>query len=100
MKLKDITKKEIIKLFEFAKESATRGNITLAVRYGKMCKMIIKLTRVKIKLPICKCGAPLVAGITVRYRFRDGRNKRIVRTCLVCGRLTRFIIKNTSFSFL
>jgi len=96
---RDIALQRMQILFDNAVRSVRNGNIRFARRYCILIKKISMRNKVKIprriKRAICKnCFIPLIPGVTCRVRIKsEGKNSRIVVTCLVCGWIHRYRFK-------
>jgi ribonuclease P protein subunit RPR2 len=90
-----IASERISDLFGLAESEAATGELALSNRYVSLARRLG--TRYNIRLLpeyrelYCRgCSTYWVEGRTVRTRFRSGRR---VRTCLVCGRARRVVIR-------
>ncbi len=97
--IRDLVYQRVKELFNLAILSIRNNNIEFARKYCKLIKKLSMRSRVrlprKVKRMICKqCFIPLVPGLTCRVRIRsEGKNSRIVITCLLCGWVHRYRIK-------
>ncbi|MCY0860447.1 MAG: ribonuclease P [Sulfolobaceae archaeon] len=79
-----------------AEELARQGEIELARKYVKYAIVYSRKTKTKIPLEFkrkfCrKCYVPLIPGLTERRRIKS---KILVRTCLICGWVRRYPLRN------
>lgn len=95
-----LARERVDDLFALAQEEASDARSKLPDRYTRLARKIGM--RYNARLPpeyrelYCRgCSAFWVEGRTVRTRFRAGRR---VRTCLVCGRAHRVLLRARSSS--
>lgn len=88
-------------LYQIAYEALKVNNQPLArfyistmVNIGK--RLVIRLDP-SIKRTICKhCHSLLVEGITMKTRISSRRETHVVKTCLYCGNIKRFLARDES----
>ncbi len=93
----DLARQRIGRLFTFAAQ-VVKSDPHLANRYVEIALKISMRTRVRIpkelKRSICrKCNAFLYPGITSRVRIRARRSPHVSVTCLNCGAVRRYLLK-------
>ena len=93
--LREKWKRSIANYFSMAFNEA-RENPERARRYVLLAKRTAQKTNIRINPELnrryCKrCLIPLLPGVTARVRIH---NSRIVLTCLSCGSVRRFPLKN------
>ncbi|MEM0174258.1 MAG: ribonuclease P protein component 4 [Sulfolobaceae archaeon] len=87
--------KRIEKLILQAEELARSGELELSREYIKLALVYSSKTHVKIPLKLkrkfCrKCKTPLIPGLTERRRIRG---KVLIRTCICCGWIRRYVLR-------
>ncbi len=92
---KRIALETIEDLFQLAEAMYQRGEVELSKGYLKLARKISLRVRIKIpkdlKIRYCKrCFTPLIPGKSCRVRVKK---KRIIYTCLNCGKIRRYPIE-------
>ncbi len=91
----ELVLEDIMRLSQFSFSAAQEGDFDLSSRVNELIIRISQMTRVRlppeIKRTYCKrCKVSLIPGVTLSVRVRSqGRQKYVVRRCLVCGYIHR-----------
>ncbi|MGQ9760133.1 MAG: ribonuclease P protein component 4 [Candidatus Methanomethylicaceae archaeon] len=96
--IRDLAYQRIDNLFRLA-ELNIKSSPSLSDRYVEMALQISSRTKVRIpkrwKFFLCKsCHSFLYPGIRSRIRLSQRRSPHLVVTCLVCGAMKRYPLKN------
>ncbi|TET12139.1 MAG: ribonuclease P protein component 4 [Candidatus Thorarchaeota archaeon] len=102
-KARRLTQARVNILWEQALEEVKEGRSDVARRHMLSARKIAQKTRTKlprhISRRICKaCGTILVPGENCRVRIRHNRSRHMSVTCLSCGEMKRYYIKNKTTS--
>ena len=98
-KMKKIAERNIRRLLDLSFKVFPKDR-ELSKRYVDIALKISMKTRTRIpaeyKRFICrKCRTILIPGVNCRFRLQPRREPHIVRTCLECGRVTRFLLRKS-----
>lgn len=91
-----------MRLSQFALSAAREGDFNLSSSVNELIIAISQMTRVRLprelKRSYCKkCKVTLIPGVTLSVRIRSqGRQKYVVRRCLVCGYIHRLPLDRQS----
>jgi ribonuclease P protein subunit RPR2 len=95
---KQIARRRVTILFQQA-TNTYKTNPELAKTYLATARKIAMAARMRLpvayKRRLCKkCNSLLVPGVSSRVRIKPTREPHVVVTCLVCGDISRFPLRN------
>ena len=90
-KARELARKKVLELLGLA-YSLAQNDLNLAVKYAEQAFDLSRKLRVKVpiamKRKFCRrCRAPLIPGLTARFRVK---RKTLVVSCLRCGWIRRY----------
>ncbi len=93
--VRDAARSRIFTLYDLSMECAKEGDLKLARDYLALARKIGMRYTVRIpshltRMTCRRCLAPLIPGLTARTRLRNGNE---VITCLECGKIKRYSLK-------